>query len=169
MSEVIPVIRDHYENISDDREHIRILYRSDLDQEHFESDFRNQLRRDLVTGRTNMGIHRDEYVFDIDGFSLKKFGSQGQQKSMVIALKLAQFDLLRKKNGFKPLLLLDDIFDKLDEKRMSKIMSMVAGHAFGQIFVTDAHFGRIREVFRDIDSKQVVYNIVNGKPVRSEK
>lgn len=159
---MLPSIREHYGDISDHREHIEITYKTDLSRDHFEEDFLDSIKRDILTGRTSLGIHRDEYRFEIDGFSLKKFGSQGQQKSMIIALKLAQFDMLRNSNGFKPILLLDDIFDKLDEIRINKIMNLVAGHTFGQIFVTDTHPERIRQIFHSTDAEKNIYSIANG-------
>lgn len=119
----------------------------------------------MLLQRTTTGIHKDDYEFGIDGNPIKKFGSQGQQKSFVIALKLAQFDMIKKVKGFMPLLLLDDIFDKLDELRIQKLMTMVAGNSFGQIFVTDARPERTQAMFEDINAGIKIFHIEEGAVV----
>ena len=96
-----------------------------------------------------MGIHRDDFRFMLQGYELKNYGSQGQQKSFLIALKLAEFDSLSEKNGSKPLLLLDDIFDKLDDARIVQLMKLISGGSFGQIFITDARPGRSLEALAE--------------------
>ena len=98
----------------------------------------------------------------IDGYPAKKFGSQGQQKTFVIAIKLAQFEYTRRIKGFKPILLLDDIFDKLDEKRVSQIIKLVNEDNFGQVFITDTQRSRIENIFRNHDIQHVVFDVVNG-------
>ncbi len=157
-----PVVRHHYEDISGGKERVDIQYRSDQETDNFEIDLKRALKKDIAYGRTTLGIHRDEYRLIMDGHPMKKFGSQGQHKSMIIALKLAQFDFLREKNKFKPILLLDDIFDKLDENRINKIMNRVAGHEFGQIFLTDARPERTYSIFRSIKSGKNVFMISDG-------
>ena len=112
-----------------------------------------------------MGIHKDDYIFLIDGYPIKKFGSQGQQKSFIIALKLAQFDFIKTMTGLKPILLLDDIFDKLDDIRINKLMTMLTNDKFGQIFVTDARPERTASIFSQITSELTTFNIKNGKVV----
>ncbi|MFM6976071.1 MAG: DNA replication and repair protein RecF, partial [Sphingobacteriaceae bacterium] len=102
-------------------------------------------------------------VFSIHGMPLKKFGSQGQQKSFLIALKLAQYTYLKKQNGFEPLLLLDDIFDKLDDLRTRKLMQKVSDHDFGQIFITDTSSTRIQAIFDEIGEKVAIFNVEQGK------
>jgi DNA replication and repair protein RecF len=165
LDNLIQPLQIHYDHISDNKEHVAIHYRSDLDTEDFSLDFKRALRNDLVAGRTNLGIHKDEYRIDMDGYLVKKFGSQGQQKSLIVALKLTQFDILRAANGFKPILLMDDIFDKLDEHRIDKIMSLVAGHTFGQIFLTDARPERTHSILKNVQSDQKVFTIYDGKVV----
>ncbi len=147
MDTFVPLVRKHYTFISDNREEVDLVYESELFEESFVYDFGFAMRRDLQLQRTTKGVHKDDFVFEIGGYALKKFGSQGQQKSFVIALKLAQFEVLHQNKGVKPLLLLDDIFDKLDDRRIGKLIEMVVNRAFGQIFITDARPERSRELF----------------------
>ena len=121
-----------------------------------------RLDRDVLIGRTTAGVHRDDYLFTLDGHELKKFGSQGQQKSFLIALKLAEFDCLKEKNGFNPILLLDDIFDKLDDDRIVQLMKLVSGGSFGQIFITDARPGRSLEVLKEAGVKSQNFIMTAG-------
>ncbi len=163
LGTMIQPLQVHYDHISDNKEHVLIHFRSDLDTEDFALDFKRALQNDLAAGRTNLGIHKDEYRIVMDGYPIKKFGSQGQQKSLIVALKLTQFDILRSANGFKPILLMDDIFDKLDEHRIDKIMGLVAGHAFGQIFLTDARPERTYAIINNIQADKKVFKIEDGK------
>lgn len=144
-----PVVRERYGFLVDHvSETAGLTYESELHSFDFKNELRQRLERDVLAGRTTIGIHRDDFLFTMNGNELKKFGSQGQQKSYLIALKLAEFDCLKKKNGFNPLLLLDDIFDKLDDDRIVQLMKLVSGGTFGQIFITDARPGRSLEVLK---------------------
>jgi DNA replication and repair protein RecF len=167
LASLMEPLQTHYDHISDNKEHIAIHYASDLDSGDFSLDLKRALRTDQMVGRTSLGIHRDEYRIEMDGYPVKKFGSQGQQKSLIVALKLTQFDILRTANGFKPILLMDDIFDKLDEHRIDKIMSLVAGHAFGQIFLTDARQERTQSIMENVKADQKVFKINTGKIISS--
>ncbi|AHM61797.1 recF protein [Flammeovirgaceae bacterium 311] len=160
MQEYMPLFEHHYRNLTDGQESVFIRYETNLDANKPEKLMQDNVQRDVALQRTRIGVHRDDYVFEIDSFSLKKYGSQGQQKSFLIALKLAQFDLLREHKGFKPILLLDDIFDKLDDKRMARLMELVSGHAFGQLFVTDARPERSARLFKDLSDSEVIYFLV---------
>ncbi len=161
--EFIPKLTHHYEIISEKKEKISLKYQSSAIDEDFELQFRNALKKDLALQRTTVGIHRDDFVFKIDGYPLKKFGSQGQQKSFLIAIKLAQFDILKNKKGFKPILLLDDIFDKLDDHRIEKLVKMINDHQFGQVFITDARPERTIHFTKGLDSEVNVIYVENGK------
>ena len=108
---------------------------------------------------TSTGIHKDDLVFEIDGFPIKKFGSQGQQKSFLIALKLAQFDFIKQKSGELPILLFDDIFDKLDETRVEKIVTMVNDSVFGQIFISDTHAKRTEEIIKSTHQSYAIFQL----------
>lgn len=134
----IEKIVKHYHYLVDGKEAIEMKYESHFLSQDYQSDYRNALRKDVILQRTRIGIHRDDFIFEMDGHLLRKFGSQGQQKSFVIALKLAQFDIITENKGFKPILLMDDIFDKLDDHRIEKLTQMIEQHEFGQVFITDA-------------------------------
>jgi DNA replication and repair protein RecF len=166
-NEYVPILKDVYAAISENRESIGMEYVSDLSKDDFDAQLKDGLKRDIILQRTATGIHRDDFEFLIEDYPMKKFGSQGQQKSFVVALKLAQFEMIKKIRGFKPLLLMDDIFDKLDDKRIAKLMEMVAGHAFGQLFVTDARPERTYKVFENIVADIKMIAISNGKIVKN--
>jgi len=157
------LLKEIYSDIADHKEEVKIQYKSDLDSENFNVLFKESLSRDIALRRTSLGIHRDDYVFDLDGYPMKKYSSQGQQKSMIVSLKIAQFEIIRNEKGFKPIILMDDIFDKLDDARIEKILNMVAGHTFGQIFVTDARPERTLSIFDRIESNKSIYQIADGK------
>jgi DNA replication and repair protein RecF len=159
VAEFIPLLENYYFFICDEKEKVGMKYVSDLQTSDFESLLRHQLSKDMLLQRTTKGIHKDDYVFEIDGHSIHKFGSQGQQKSYVIALKLAQFELLCQYKGIKPLLLLDDIFDKLDDKRIKKLMELMSSGKFGQVFLSDARPERTRGLFAEINQAIHIYLI----------
>lgn len=161
--EFIPLLNRHYRNISGGKENISLKYQSAASEEDFVLQYKNALKKDLILQRTTVGVHRDDFVFGIDGYPLKKFGSQGQQKSFVIAVKLAHFDLLKEKKGFNPILLLDDIFDKLDDQRIEKLLTMINTHSFGQVFMTDARPERTRQFVSELDAEVKIFQIKNGK------
>jgi DNA replication and repair protein RecF len=150
MGRFLPVFQKHYGNLSESREAVDIGYESEVGSEEFAREFRQTRQRDVAAQRTTRGAHRDDFEFEINGFPLRKFGSQGQQKSFVVALKLAQFELLTEEKGFQPLLLLDDIFDKLDERRIQKLVAMMADGTFGQVFLTDARPERTEQLLSDL-------------------
>ena len=122
----------------------------------------NNFQKDLALRHSSIGIHRDDIIFTINGFQLRKYGSQGQQKSFLVALKIAQFEYTKQKKGFKPLLLLDDVFDKLDFKRVEQLMKLVSRNEFGQIFVTDTNKERVERIFKDIEVNLSIFNIEEG-------
>lgn len=139
-----------------------LTYQSDLEKSDFKTELELRLERDVLIGRTTAGVHRDDFLFTLDGLELKRFGSQGQQKSFLIALMLAEFDCLKEKNGFSPILLLDDIFDKLDDERIVQLMRLVSGGTFGQIFITDARPGRSLEVLKEAGVKSQNFMVAEG-------
>jgi DNA replication and repair protein RecF len=162
MEAFAPVFNSHYRYLSEDAETVELLYDSPLLKNDFDSLLKGSIERDRALERTTIGIHKDDLLFTIHGMPMKKFGSQGQQKSFLIALKLAQYSFLLSNKKFKPLLLLDDIFDKLDEKRTRKLMQMVSDDDFGQIFITDTSAKRIMEVFKGIDVEVKIFEIEKG-------
>ena len=158
IKEFVPVFNHRYQTLSEGREAVGLNYISELFEKNFNYNFFNNLKKDIKYQRSLMGVHKDDFVFEIDRFSLKKYGSQGQQKSFVIALKLAQFEFIKIKKGLKPILLLDDIFDKLDDRRIHEMMNMIADHQFGQIFVTDARPERTEKIFEKISAEISIFN-----------
>jgi DNA replication and repair protein RecF len=149
----LPVFQKHYLEISEGNEIVEICYESELSNEGFAEVFNKNIGQDLAAQRTSKGVHKDEYVFSMENKPIKKFGSQGQKKSFIMAIRLAQFELLYKIKGFKPILLLDDIFDKLDEKRIKKLVEMIDNKVFGQVFLTDARASRTKELLKSITVK----------------
>lgn len=150
IQEYFPLFQKHYATLSESREEVTLSYETEVDKEAFDIAFRNARPRDLAAQRTTMGTHKDDFSFLIDQRVLKRYGSQGQQKSFLIALKLAQFELLALKKGFPPILLLDDIFDKLDDRRIQQLIDMMADGTFQQVFLTDARPERTRELLGNL-------------------
>ncbi len=146
-----PLLLKHYAYLTDKAEEISIVYTSEWQSEDFETLFKKTINQDLAAQRTTKGIHKDDYVFSINQQALKKYGSQGQRKSYVMAIRMAQFEIITETKGFKPILLLDDIFDKLDENRIQKLVQMIKENVFSQIFLTDARPLRTRQLFQDLD------------------
>lgn len=164
IQEFIPTFQKHYQNLSDSKaEQMDIQYRSDLEEVDFGEMLQRNLQRDLITQRTTAGIHRDDFLFLLNGNEVKRYGSQGQQKSFLIALKLAEFQVIAENKKFKPLLLLDDIFDKLDDRRINKILKLVTEGMFGQLFITDASPDRCKEILKHMNLKPGILTIENGK------
>jgi DNA replication and repair protein RecF len=161
ITEFLPIFKKHYNTLSDAREDVEMIYESEVGAENFAQIFRKNRQRDLAAQRTTMGSHKDDFIFEINGFTLRKFGSQGQQKSFVIALKLAQFEMLTKVKGFPPILLLDDIFDKLDDRRIQQLITMMVDGTFSQVFITDARPERTRQLLGDL-GVEVKYFEIGG-------
>jgi DNA replication and repair protein RecF len=162
MLDFIPLFNQHYQFLTGDKEQVDLTYDSQLNTTSFELLLQQSVEKDKVLERTTTGIHKDDLLFSITDMPLKKFGSQGQQKSFLIALKLAQYGYLQKFKGFKPLLLLDDIFDKLDDSRMHKLMEMVSHKDFGQIFITDTGKQRVVNIFNRINVPVTLFEVDNG-------
>lgn len=161
LQEFIPVFRAYYQTISSSTELVNLIHESDLHHNSLAHLLHQFESADLAAQRTTKGIHKDDLLFEISGFPLKKFGSQGQQKSFIIALKLAQFAYLNSHMGLKPLLLLDDIFEKLDGERLKKLLGMIAHADFGQIFITDTDLERLQLIFALMPQVEVKYFSVN--------
>ena len=169
IKEFTPLFHAHYKELTEGKEEVALEYSSHLNNDSFEEDFKKSLERDIILERTTKGIHRDDFLFKIGEFPIKNYGSQGQQKSFVISLKLAEFDIIKEKKGFKPLLLLDDIFDKLDESRIRKLMDMVAAKKFGQLFITDARVESSGKFFSELKLKSATFKVEKGKATTVKK
>ncbi|TWR28187.1 DNA replication/repair protein RecF [Mucilaginibacter achroorhodeus] len=162
MDAFTEIFNRHYQFLSQDAERVELAYESPLLQDNFATLLKKNMERDRILERTSLGIHRDDLQFNIHGMSMKRFGSQGQQKSFLIALKLAQYTFLTQTKGFKPLLLLDDIFDKLDDNRVTKLMQMVSNNNFGQVFITDTSMERVQAIFEKINVEVKLFKVTEG-------
>ncbi len=165
METFTTIFDQYYRFLTGEAERVELVYDSQLLNAGLGELLKRSTEKDRALERTTSGIHRDDLVFSIHGMPLKKFGSQGQQKSFLIALKLAQYNYLLQQKGFKPLLLLDDIFDKLDEHRITKLMQLVSQHEFGQVFITDASSGRVQRIFEQIGVDLKLFNVAGGEIV----
>jgi len=163
MESFTDIFNKHYSFLTDDAESVELVYDSQLLHNELAGLLIKSSEKDRVLERTTAGIHKDDLLFTIQGMPMKKFGSQGQQKSFLIALKLAQYTFLYQQTGFKPLLLLDDIFDKLDEQRITKLMQMVSNHDFGQVFITDTSEKRVAGVFAKINIDFKLFKVSGGE------
>lgn len=159
LEEFIPVFQSYYQFIGEETEVVKLEYKSALNECSFEELLVNNLRKDGQAQYTTGGTHKDDLIFTIKEHPVKKFGSQGQQKSFLIALRLAQFDWLKKHLHKKPILMLDDIFDKLDHQRVEKLMSLVSDHVFGQVLVTDTEAARVKTIFDTIQMDFTLFEI----------
>ena len=140
------LFRKIYAEISGSRETVELQYSSQLNEGDFSDLFTKALSKDKAVLYTTTGVHKDDWLFFKEEYSLKKFASQGQQKSFIIALKLAQFAFLKKRYNTPPIVLLDDMFDKLDEERVNYLINMVTGKDFGQVFITDTSQSRMKQL-----------------------
>jgi DNA replication and repair protein RecF len=163
MESFTDIFNKYYQYLTADAEQVQMVYESQLLNDDFAALLIKTVEKDRILERTTAGIHRDDLAFSIHQMPLKKFGSQGQQKSFLIALKLAQYSYLQQKKGVKPLLLLDDIFDKLDERRITKLMQLVSEHEFGQVFITDASAARVNRIFEDIAVDVKMFKVTGGQ------
>lgn len=162
VEELTPVFKDFYDYIAGDNESVSLRYRSDVKDNDLSEMLRLSRNDDRRLGYTTKGVHRDELVMQLGGYPIRKEGSQGQNKTFLVSLKLAQFDFLRRKGSEIPLLLLDDIFDKLDSQRVEKIISLVAGDKFGQIFITDVNREHIDNILERIEGEYKLFTVSNG-------
>ena len=142
-----PLLEDYYHKLSGGREKLQVIHTSDLYEKPLQQWLDQSLQYDLRYQRTLRGIHKDDWDMRLDEMPLKTFGSQGQKKSYLFALKLAQYAYLSKVQGHLPILLLDDIFEKLDQNRMEALLRIIRGEGFGQVILTDTHPDRIRQAF----------------------
>jgi len=154
-----PIVQNFYQIISGGKETVSVLYESHLLNDSFENLLKESLERDRMLTYTSKGIHKDDLLFEMDSILIKKTGSQGQQKSFLISLKLAQMSLVKELTNKTPILLLDDIFDKLDDHRVSQLIELVNQENFGQIFITDTHRERTESVVKKINEESIIFEI----------
>ena len=155
----IPIFKEQYIAISGGREEVSLSYDSKLLNDDLLTLLERSIEKDRALQYTSVGVHKDDLGFEISGHPIKKFGSQGQQKSFLIALKFAQFQFIKARSKTTPILLLDDIFDKLDEHRVSHIVALVNNENFGQIFISDTHAERTEEVVKQIHQTYKLFKL----------
>lgn len=162
INELVPIFIKFHNAITGGNEPVSLNYRSHLNDGNLLELLRASRSDDRRLGHTSKGVHRDELVMQLCGYPLRREGSQGQNKTFLVALKLAQYDFLRTKGGEMPLLLLDDIFDKLDSRRVERIISLVAGDGFGQIFITDVNREHIDHILEHVTGEYRLFDVENG-------
>lgn len=159
-----PIFQEFYSLIADSRqETVELNYTSHLQSQDLTADLNNLRQRDQLIGYTTHGIHRDELEMTLNGYPIKNTGSQGQQKTYLLALKLAQFEFLKQIHHFNPLLLLDDLFDKLDSQRVKHIVQLVNSERFGQIFITDTNLAHLDEMLKPLNMENRIFNVADGQ------
>ena len=157
-----PVTAAYYRILSGDREQVELHYKSELNDRPFEEILLDARQKDIVNEFTTAGIHRDDLVLKIGGYPLRKYGSQGQQKSFLIALKLAQYAVVAQAKGERPILLLDDLFDKLDAGRVEQLIRLVSDDTFGQILITDCNPTRLKRILDKAGGDYTLFSVAEG-------
>jgi DNA replication and repair protein RecF len=160
-----PIFQNYYELISGGTEIVGLKLRSDLDESNFGQLLNDSIGKDCMLQYTTTGIHKDDFEFELAGYPIKKFGSQGQKKTYLVALKLAQFDFMKEISGLTPILLLDDIFDKLDKNRVEQIVKLVADDHFGQIFITDTNREHLDQMIVSLETESRIFTISDGSVI----
>lgn len=159
LSELMPVFQRYYQTISGGHESVELTYQSQLDTASMQELLSASRERDCLLQFTTSGIHRDDLLLELSGYPMKQQGSQGQQKTYLIALKMAQYDFLKQVSDVRPLILLDDVFDKLDSDRVTQIMKLVAADHFGQIFITDTNQDHLEKILATIPVEYKLFRI----------
>ena len=167
VERIEPLVADYYRLLSEDREQVEIRYRSELEERSFREVLQGARQKDFANEFTTSGIHRDDLVLKIGGYPLRKYGSQGQQKSFLVALKLAQYTILGEERGERPILLLDDLFDKLDARRVEQLIRLVSGEKFGQILITDCNPTRLKRILEAAQSDYKLYTVTEGEALEA--
>lgn len=166
-SELLPLLTHYYQLLSGGKETVGVRYKSALHESSMTHLLTENESKDRILQYTSSGTHRDDLVFHLGEHPIKRVGSQGQQKSFLIALKLAQFEITKRHLGMPPLLLLDDIFDKLDEGRVANLLSLVHTEEFGQIFITDTHPERMLELSENLQLNHSTFEITDDGEIQS--
>ncbi|HRO76762.1 MAG TPA: DNA replication and repair protein RecF [Crocinitomicaceae bacterium] len=162
VAEFVPLFKKYYYQIGNSAENVTLDYKSQLHESDFPTLLESSLRRDSMTQYTNVGVHKDDLLFMMNENLVKKIGSQGQQKTFLIALRLAQFEWLNQQMNVKPIFLLDDIFDKLDNSRVEKLIHLIADNYFGQVFISDTDKNRLTEIFQHV---QIPINFIETQEI----
>jgi len=165
VDKIKPVFQKYYELISGGKEVVGLNHQSELISTDFEQLLKQSVAKDRAMQFTTSGIHKEDFDFELGGNSIRKFGSQGQKKTYLVALKLAQFDFMKETSRLTPILLLDDIFDKLDKNRVEQIVKLVTDDHFGQIFITDTNREHLDQIIATVDAESSVFTINDGAVV----
>ncbi len=159
LEKLLPIFQYYYDFVSRGKERVGLIYESQLSESGFETLLEKSLEKDRILQYTTAGIHKDDLQLLLGEHPIKRDGSQGQQKTYLVALKLAQFDFMKKINGFNPILLFDDVFDKLDDIRVKQIVKLVSANHFGQIFITDTSRERLEGILKGVDIEYKLFDI----------
>ncbi len=162
VGNIEPVFQRYFDTIAQGKERVSLIYRTTLDERPLDQQLRDNRSIDLATRYTNFGVHKDDLELGMGDIPIKRIGSQGQQKTYLVAMKLAQFEYIGNLCGQKPILLLDDIFDKLDQSRVEQIVNLVAQNNFGQIFITDTNADRIKTILEKVGGEHRHFNLKNN-------
>ena len=162
VEDLKPIVREFYMAVSGGSEDVDIEYESELSKAPLEQLLAESYEKDRVLKYTTAGLQRDDFAFKMNGWQIRRHGSQGQQKSFLVSLKFAQYEIMKKKYGFAPVLLLDDVFDKLDMGRISNLLQMVSGNDFGQIFITDSNKVRMSGIVDVLTQDRAYFETVAG-------
>lgn len=162
IDELRPIVADYYRDISGGTELVDIIYESELSKASLDMILHSSYEKDRILKYTSSGVQRDDFIFLMNGHPIRRCGSQGQQKSFLVALKFAQYEIMKRKYGFAPMLLLDDVFDKLDMGRVSNLLQMVTGNDFGQIFITDSNKVRMAGIVDGLTRDRAYFDTVQG-------
>lgn len=161
INEFFPVFNTYFNKISSEKEDVTITYESMLHDNSLDYLLKDAEKKDLLAQHTTVGTHKDDFSFMMNGFAVKKFCSQGQQKTFLISLKLSHYEYLKHVKNIKPLLLLDDVFDKLDDQRVEKLMSLVAEKEFGQVFITHVQKKSMENLFSKSDINFKIHELIH--------
>ncbi|MBQ8169952.1 MAG: DNA replication and repair protein RecF [Bacteroidales bacterium] len=162
VEDLNPIVAEYYKALSGGSETVGIVYESELSKAPLDELLAASFEKDRILKYTSAGLQRDDFAFSMNGYPIRRHGSQGQQKSFLVSLKFAQYDIMKKNYGFAPLLLLDDVFDKLDMGRISNLLQMVASNDFGQIFITDSNKVRMSSIVDGLTKDRVYYDTSAG-------
>ena len=162
VEDLRPIVSEYYKALSGDNEQVDIEYETELSEAPLDQLLAQSFEKDRILKHTTSGIHRDDFAFKMNGHPIRRFGSQGQQKSFLVSLKFAQYEIMKRSYGFAPILLLDDVFDKLDMGRISNLLQMVASNDFGQIFITDSNKVRMAGIVDGLTQDRAYFETVSG-------
>ena len=162
VEDLKPIVSEYYKAVSGGSEIVDIEYESELSKAGLDQILASSYEKDKALRYTSSGVQRDDFIFTMNGHPIRRYGSQGQQKSFLVSLKFAQYEIMKRNYGFAPILLLDDVFDKLDMGRIANLLQMVASNDFGQIFITDSNKVRMSGIVDGLTQDRAYFETVSG-------